>query len=248
MFFACKASSELHKLIATADQWPATLERIKTYPAEVFKVWKLKIRADEIEKVVKLYPLHHCVYNGAPNSVVIPLVEAFPRAIKIPDSGYRRYPLHYAVLSGGHPEVTLELMKRYPKALTKADALGRLPLHYALFLKMPYGVIEKMINLYPEAISHRDYQGWTVAHVAGHAGAPLNYWKLLVRTRPTVIRIPERNGFGIRDFAMINGEVPHDVISYLMRRTPSSIVLDDAVIELYQKNYQITRDDHDTRS
>lgn len=237
------ASAALHKLIVR-KQWPDALERIKSKPAEVSKIWLCKCLADDIQAAVKAYPLHSACFLEAPITLVIALLDANPRIIKYPDTGHQRLALHHAIIAHGNrmsiknPEVAFELLDRYPLATAKADSVGRLPLHYALFTKMPRSFIDKLVQLYPDGIKHQDITGWTAAHMAGAAGASLDTMRMMVELCPAALEKIDTHGLCLRDMCIVHAKVSRATVDFLIQETPKSIIMPNEVI-VYLKKFPI---------
>jgi hypothetical protein len=227
------ASSELHKLIAN-KQWPEAHERIKTHKAEAFKILNCDALTDEIRRKIKAYPLHNACYLQAPGYVITALIEAFPGALKLPDTGYRRLPIHHAILSKGFPETVAELLERYPESAMVQDCLGRLPLHYAMFCKMPVHVVELLIRAHPSGVKVQDIKGWTPLHMAGAVSIPLSLVRSAVFACPEVLEKADIHTFCPRDFFIVHDTVTRDVIDFLVLSTPKHIEMVREVKSLYK--------------
>jgi hypothetical protein len=227
------ASSELHKLVAN-KQWVDANARINSHKPEVFKIRNCESMTTPFKKCVKAYPLHNACLLQAPTFLVINLVQAFPRAVKIPDTGFGRYPLHHAVISKGYPEIVIHLLEHYPEAAKKLDKDGRLPLHYALFNKMPLQVLALLIQAYPEGVKTQDTKGWTPVHLAGASGAPISVMRMLISTYPEVLELKDVHTFCVRDFSIIHSAVSKEVIDYLVMSTPNSIAMEADVADILE--------------
>jgi len=228
------ASSELHKLII-GQEWVKANVRIMSHKPEVFKIRNCESMATKFKKCVKAYPLHNACLLQAPPYLVINLIQAFPRAVKIPDTGHGRYPLHHAVFSKGYPENVTYLLAQYPEAAMKTDRTGRLPLHYALFNKMPIAVLEKLIAAYPESVKIQDSNGWTPVHLAGASGAPLQVMRMLISPFPEVLELKDVHTFCVRDFCIIHSAVSKEVIEYLIAATPNSMAMEVDVADILEE-------------
>jgi hypothetical protein len=217
------AKSILFELIE-AKQWAEALQRVESHKAEVFKLRKCTPLTDSVMKCVKVHPLHIACFLRAPLYLVLALIKAFPRAVRITDTGYRRLPIHHATMSRGHPEVVLELIRRYPESVAVLDSLRRLPLHYALFTKMPVAVIEEMVRIHPQGIKAQDCKGFTPLHLAGAAGAPISVMRMLVFACPEALELRDRCGLSVRDFCILHQSVSKEVIQFLSSSNESESI------------------------
>ncbi|KAI2491649.1 hypothetical protein MHU86_22895 [Fragilaria crotonensis] len=228
------ASSELHKLIAS-KQWAEAHERIATHKAEAFKILNCDSLTDDIRRKIKAYPLHNACFLQAPGYIITALVEAFPGAVKLPDTGYRRLPIHHAILGKGYPETVAELLEKYPESAMVQDCLGRLPLHYAMFCKMPIHVVELIIRAYPAGVKVQDIKGWTPLHIAGAVAVPLPLVRSAVFACPEVLEKVDIHTFCPRDFFIVHDTVTRDVIDFLVLSTPKQIEMMRDVKSLYKQ-------------
>ena len=228
------ASSELHKLVA-GKHWAEVRERIKLHKAEACKIMNCDSLSDDIQRRVKAYPLHHACFLQAPGYVIIALIQAFPGALQIPDTGYGRLPIHHAILSRGYPETVVEILQRNPEAARTPDSLGRLPLHYALFCKMPIHAVELLIQANPAGIKYQDIKGWTPLHMAGTVSVPLSLVRSMVFACPEVLERLDIHTFCPRDFFIVHDTVTEDVIDFLVLSTPKHIEMVEDVKPLYKE-------------
>ena len=227
------ASSELHKLIAS-KQWHKAHERIKSHKAEVFKIRNCEALTDDVMRKISAYPLHNACYLKAPGHLVLALLDAYPRAVQIPDTGYKRLPVHHAMLSGGFPNIVMELLNRFPESAMVPDTLGRLPIHYAMFLKVPIALVDELIRLFPAGVKHQDCKGWTPLHLAGVSRVPLCVVRKMVSACPEALEKIDSHTFCPRDFYIVHDKVTMEVIDFLVLSTPKSMPMNIDVKDLYK--------------
>ena len=241
------ASPVLHKLVAN-KQWQEAHERVSTHKAEVFKILNCDDLADDVQRKVKAYPIHVACYHQAPGYLVASLLDAYPSAITLPDTGYKRLPIHHAILSKGYPETVMALLERYPESATVADRLGRLPLHYALFCKLPIPIVERLIRLYPGGIKVQDIKGWTPLHLAGAVSVPLPLVRSMVFACPEVLEKADSHTFCPRDFFIVHDTVKREVIDFLVLSTPGHMGMVRDVVPLYKELLERNESDRPAKS
>jgi hypothetical protein len=227
------ASTTLHELLSM-KMWDEAMLRIRSHPAEVAKICSCRSLTDDIQRRVNAYPLHNACYLNAPYHLILALIDSFPRAVKIPDTGYNRLPIHHAILGKGDPKVVDNLLDRYPESNAWQDGLGRVPLHYALFCQASSFIIEKMIGINSKVIQVQDRNGWTPLHLAGAVSLPTHVVRALVFACPEVLTKVDAQGFCPRDFFIIHDTVDMDVIEFLVEITPKDILMAEDILPIYE--------------
>jgi len=132
----------------------------------------------------KLLPLHNAVLTRPPADVVQALIEAYPKAVFLKETGFSRLPIHLCCRSGGSLEVLQVLTKYNPEGAQEKDALGRIPLHYAISNGSVPEIIDELLIVFPDSGRCKDNKGWLPLHVACDCGAAYTVIEKLLKSYP----------------------------------------------------------------
>lgn len=155
--------------------------------------------------------------------ILIPLIEANPRAVRHTDSN-GLLPLHYACKNKASSEVIESLLLHYPEAAhVPIQGTKALPLHIALRQSpIDSAVVFILLDAFPKAASMGQSQGRLPLHIAISSGAPLKVIRRLIEIHP--------RGLGTRDSqshiplvtACFHEGVSMEVIKFLCDQCPDS--------------------------
>jgi len=112
------------------------------------------------------------------------LIEAYPKAVFLKETGFSRLPIHLSCRSGGSVEVLKVLTKHNPEGAQEKDALGRIPLHYAISNGAVPEIIDELLIVFPDSGRCRDNKGWLPLHVACDCGASYVVIEKLLKSYP----------------------------------------------------------------
>ena len=118
-------SSDLSQAI-TSEQWDRVLALCQSKPDSA-KVWTTRQGLFEGIKDSNVLPIHEALVGGAPFAIVAAILTAYPDAVFVKESSYKRLPLHCACRKNALMQVAELLLKSHTEAALIADDLGRLP-------------------------------------------------------------------------------------------------------------------------
>lgn len=184
-------SKELSHYI-TSESWGRAIQLCESNP-HAAKAWSVREGFFEGIKTADVLPLHEACANGAPPQVITALIGAYPGAVEVQESAYRRLPLHIACRKNANVEVIQILMTQSSRCALEADNLGRLPLHYAISNHVSDEAIDVLLQE-PGAARGVDRRGWIPLHVACSVGSSTHVVQCLLEAYPESIVERTRKG------------------------------------------------------
>lgn len=139
--------------------------------------------------------LHTACANGASVENMHLLLDAFPDAIRLPDSN-GKLPLHAACSYPKVEKAALQLLLRaYPDSLKQFDKMGALPLHIAIQRKCPTDIILFLIDQAKGAARTREASSKMYPlHMACRSGADKILLEKLIDVYPEAIDAVDAKG------------------------------------------------------
>lgn len=175
------------------QDWNAAIAEIECHPRDA-KIWELRSGFFDGAHETSVLPLHIACSLHAPLHVVKAIVEAYPEALRMKDTTFKRLPLHVACQFSERPEVIEYLIKEDRATTLEPDVSGRLPIHYALSNASDLKVIQTLLNANPASASYADYSGWLPIHVAINLGASTEVIKELINACPASVAMKTAKG------------------------------------------------------
>ena len=180
-------------LFLLEEDYAAAIAEIDAHPNEV-KLWSTREGFFDGPTSAQVLPLHVAVSLRAPLHVIKAIVEAYPTAIGVKESSFKRLPLHIATQFGASFDVVQYLVEQHPAAALEADSLGRLPLHYTCSNGASLPTIRTLLEANSAATLYRDYNGWLPLHVAVHFGAETEVIRQFLVTCPAAASLKTKKG------------------------------------------------------
>lgn len=175
------------------SDWAAALAEIEFHPHEA-KVWESRPGFFDGEHESTLLPLHIACSLHTPLHVVRAIVEAYPEALRMNESAFKRLPLHVACQFGERPDVIRYLVQEDRASALEPDILGRLPIHYACSNGSDPSVIKTLLAANPASALYADYNGWLPIHVAINFGASTGVVEELINACPASVAVQTMKG------------------------------------------------------
>ena len=175
------------------EDWAAALAEIECHPREA-KYRELRPGFFDGEHESSVLPLHIACALHTPLPVVRAIVEAYPEALRMKESAFKRLPIHVACQFAERPEVIKYLVQEDRSTALEPDILGRLPIHYACSNGSDPTVIKTMLEANPASALYKDYNGWLPIHVAINFGASTEVIEELIQVCPASVEMPTMKG------------------------------------------------------
>lgn len=179
----------------TTENWTKATALARGVPAQA-SVWSKRTGVFEGVKPSHCLPLHEACVSGAPASVVMAILKAYPESARCKESSYGRLPLHCTCRKArADPQVVRMLIAANPSAVLVPDNLGRLPIHYALSNSGKDSlVIHALLSSNKASARGVDNAGWTPLHVACASGCSVGVIIALLEQFPEacIMRTNER--------------------------------------------------------
>ncbi len=175
------------------QDWNAAIAEIECHPRDA-KIWELRSGFFDGAHETSVLPLHIACSLHAPLHVVKAIVEAYPEALRMKDTTFKRLPIHVACQFSERPEVIEYLIKEDRATTLEPDVSGRLPIHYALSNASDLKVIQTLLDANPASASYADYSGWLPIHVAINFGASTQVIKELIDANPASVTLKTKKG------------------------------------------------------
>ena len=175
------------------EDWAAALAEIECHPYEA-REWSIRPGFFDGEHESSVLPLHVACSLHCPLHVVQALVEAYPEALRIAETAFKRLPIHVACQFAEKSEVISYLVKEDRASALEPDILGRLPIHYACSNGSDPTVIKTLLAANPASALYADYNGWLPIHVAINFGASTEVVKQLINACPASVAVQTMKG------------------------------------------------------
>mmetsp|Transcript_21548 Transcript_21548/g.43207 ORF Transcript_21548/g.43207 Transcript_21548/m.43207 type:complete len:247 (-) Transcript_21548:62-802(-) len=175
------------------EDWAAALAEIECHPREA-KHWEFRAGFFDGEHESSVLPLHVACSLHTPLHVVKAIVEAYPEALRMNESAFKRLPIHVACQFAERPEVIKYLVEEDRATALEPDVLGRLPIHYACSNGSDPTVIKTLLAANPASALYADYNGWLPIHVAINFGASTKVIEELVKACPASVAVQTMKG------------------------------------------------------
>ena len=176
-------SSSLSKAIMEKN-WNMVVTICETSP-KLAKVWTKCPGFFDGHRESKLLPLHQICAANPPNSALEAVLNCYPKALNMKETGYSRLPVHIACHSGASLEMLQILLRDFPESVTEGDMIGRVPLHYACSNGASLKVVMEIVSASPRCVAIQDMNGWLALHVACRVGAPTPIVNYLLEKNPS---------------------------------------------------------------
>mmetsp|Transcript_14770 Transcript_14770/g.21096 ORF Transcript_14770/g.21096 Transcript_14770/m.21096 type:complete len:431 (+) Transcript_14770:208-1500(+) len=202
-------------------RWASVVKRCRSLGNEKSEagIWVVETNNDGSIRWKSL-PLHQACENGAPSEVVKALLEAYPYAVQMKDSG-GDLPLHLACRERASKAVLLTLLEADPKASKVADDEGRLPLHLACRQGADVEVIDQMLIYYHRASRIQDSYFLLPLHWACAQNANASIVKSLLRAHPHAVDEKDKWGRSALSLAHASTNPEKDDIVHALQKDPS---------------------------
>eukprot|EP00986_Skeletonema_menzelii_P005733 scaffold2120_cov137-Skeletonema_menzelii.AAC.4 len=175
------------------EDWEAALAEIDCHPGEA-KHWEFRPGFFDGEHESSVLPLHIACSLHAPLAVVKAIVEAYPEALRMNETAFKRLPIHVACQFAERPEVIRYLAQEDRATALEPDILGRLPIHYACSNGSNQTVIKALLAANPASALYADYSGWLPIHVAINFGASTEVIEELINACPASVAVQTVKG------------------------------------------------------
>ena len=175
------------------EDWAAALAEIDCHP-HAAKEWETRPGFFDGGHESSLLPLHIACSLHTPLHVVRAIVEAYPEALRMNESAFKRKPLHVACQFVERPDVIQYLVQEDRATALEPDVLGRLPIHYACSNGSDPTVIKSLLAANPASALYADYNGWLPIHVAINFGASTKVVEELIRACPASVAVQTMKG------------------------------------------------------
>ena len=176
-------SGSLSKAIMEKN-WNMVISICETSP-KLAKVWTKCPGFFDGHRESKLLPLHQICAANPPNRALEAVLNAYPKALNMKETGYSRLPIHIACHSGPSLEMLHILLRDFPESVSEGDMIGRVPLHYACSNGASLEVVMEIVSASPRCVTIQDMNGWLALHVACRVGAPTAIINYLLEKNPS---------------------------------------------------------------
>jgi hypothetical protein len=173
--------------------WAAALAEIECHP-HAARQWTNRPGFFDGEHESSVLPLHVACSLHTPLHVVQALVEAYPEALHMPETAFKRLPIHVATQFAEQPDVIKYLVREDRASALEPDILGRLPIHYACSNGSDPAVVKALLAANTASALYADYNGWLPIHVAINFGASTEVVKELIKACPTSVAVSTMKG------------------------------------------------------
>jgi len=124
--FAQRSTTSLIWTLAEGGRWDEMEDILALQPQA------LPLRAKYLpEALAKLPILSYAIWHGAPETIVMRILDIDPESLVVEDSK-RRLSLHIACLRSASPSIIDFLVGKDPRPVMRRDENGNIPLHYAV--------------------------------------------------------------------------------------------------------------------
>mmetsp|Transcript_33003 Transcript_33003/g.78814 ORF Transcript_33003/g.78814 Transcript_33003/m.78814 type:complete len:248 (-) Transcript_33003:88-831(-) len=175
------------------EDYDAAIAEIDSHPNEV-TLWSTREGFFDGSTSAQVLPLHVAVSLRAPLYAIRAIVEAYPTALGVKETSFKRLPLHISTQFGCCFDVVQYLVEQYPAAALEADTLGRLPIHYSCSNGAPLPIIRTLLQANSAATLYSDYRGWLPLHVAIHFGAETDVIRQFLVSCPAAACLQTKKG------------------------------------------------------
>lgn len=163
--------------------WSGVISICETSP-KLAKVWTKCPGFFDGHRESKLLPLHQICAANPPDNALEAVLNAYPKALNMKETGYSRLPIHIACHSGPSFQMLKILLREFPESVAEGDMIGRVPLHYACSNGASLKVVMEIVSASPRCVTIQDMNGWLALHVACRVGAPTAIINFLLEQNP----------------------------------------------------------------